>query len=325
MQPFGICYETKSTVSYGILSKYTYSREYGESKDYVMACVSTITKIDGKPVFIYIYKRFKKSEDITEVKTINSDWLKKIEKKQGNLSFMSDFDFAYYKEIILAILTLSFIWVSYFATKRIRRNLTFKTRNKKTIEVENSELVITNVEDHKAENTLLEDTNYVDFEELLIKDEPFIKEQSTSTIENIPLNNQKDDHKINPELHKASRTVRLINFIIDMIFFFFFFFFVFVYLLGYSGNRTFVIDHPYLLNFIILFLPYFIMELIWGKSIGKFITKTHVVDSLGGKPSVWQILGRTVSRFIPFEAFTFLTNDKRGLHDTLTETYVIKD
>jgi uncharacterized RDD family membrane protein YckC len=44
-----------------------------------------------------------------------------------------------------------------------------------------------------------------------------------------------------------------------------------------------------------------------------------------GKPSVWQILGRTVSRFIPFEAFTFLTNDKRGLHDTLTETYVIKD
>jgi uncharacterized RDD family membrane protein YckC len=69
---------------------------------------------------------------------------------------------------------------------------------------------------------------------------------------------------------------------------------------------------------------YFAMEATTSRTIGKLLTGTRVVSSGGGPPTTGQILGRTFSRLIPFEAFTFLKAGGRGLHDTLPKTYVVK-
>jgi hypothetical protein len=48
-----------------------------------------------------------------------------------------------------------------------------------------------------------------------------------------------------------------------------------------------------------------------------------VVDEYGEKPSLSQILGRSFARAIPFEVFSCL--GERGWHDTMSNTYLIKD
>jgi uncharacterized RDD family membrane protein YckC len=69
---------------------------------------------------------------------------------------------------------------------------------------------------------------------------------------------------------------------------------------------------------------YFLMEALFGKTLGKFITRTHVVNMDGEKPSFGTILGRTFCRLIPFEAFSFLSG-RPGWHDTISGTRVVND
>jgi len=290
------------------LSKVNFTDEYGYSKDYVIAIISSVTKINKKAIVLNVCSFYNTNDDIKKLKALSNNWLKEIEAQQTSFSFLSDFDFGYYKEIILAILTLSFIWASFFATKKIRR--TIKAREK-TIEP---------IKD--------EGNDFIDFEELLVDNTVSVEDEiqkppldDTLIDDTAPLNHS----TINPEWHKASRTIRLFNFIIDMLLSYVVLSYGFGYALGYYGFGNYVIEHPYLFNIIILFVPYFLMEYFFGKTIGKFITRTHVVNSSGGKPTIWQILGRTTARFIPFESFTFLSKEKRGLHDTISETYVIQD
>ena len=69
---------------------------------------------------------------------------------------------------------------------------------------------------------------------------------------------------------------------------------------------------------------YTFFEAISGRSIGKLITKTKVVDEFGNKPSFSALLLRSICRFIPFEAFSFLGgSEPRGWHDTISNTKVI--
>jgi uncharacterized RDD family membrane protein YckC len=77
-------------------------------------------------------------------------------------------------------------------------------------------------------------------------------------------------------------------------------------------------------NYIILFpLYYFFWEYFFQKTPGKWITKCRVVNVYGEKPSLFQILGRSYARLIPFEVFSCL-ND-RGWHDTMSNTYLVKE
>lgn len=71
------------------------------------------------------------------------------------------------------------------------------------------------------------------------------------------------------------------------------------------------------------FVYYFIMEYAFGRTVGKFILGTVVVreDDLE-KISIGQALGRSISRFVPFEAFSFL-GSVRGWHDYWTNTIVV--
>lgn len=67
---------------------------------------------------------------------------------------------------------------------------------------------------------------------------------------------------------------------------------------------------------------YTVMEGLFGRSIGKFITGTIVVDENGEKPSFGTIFKRSLCRLIPFDAFSFL-GDSRGWHDSISDTYVV--
>ncbi len=71
-------------------------------------------------------------------------------------------------------------------------------------------------------------------------------------------------------------------------------------------------------------LYYIIGEFFLQKTLGKLFTRSLVVDVYGEKPNLRKIILRTSIRFIPFEPFSFL-NEDRGWHDQWSETYVISE
>ncbi len=79
----------------------------------------------------------------------------------------------------------------------------------------------------------------------------------------------------------------------------------------------------YALGFIIVLIYYVVLEAKTGRTIAKYITKTKVVDSNGETPDLGTIFIRTLCRFIPFEAFSFLGSDASGWHDKLSKTKVV--
>lgn len=77
---------------------------------------------------------------------------------------------------------------------------------------------------------------------------------------------------------------------------------------------------------LLLSLPYFmIMELLTGKTIGKLLTSTVVVDRFGNKPQNSDIIKRSFARLIPFDALSYLGTIPRGWHGTLSDTYVVEE
>jgi uncharacterized RDD family membrane protein YckC len=81
-------------------------------------------------------------------------------------------------------------------------------------------------------------------------------------------------------------------------------------------------DLEVLLFVLVYFLYYFYMENKYQQTLGKFLTKTKVVNLNGAKPSVKQLIGRAILRTIPYVFISFFT-DENGLHDSLTNTRVI--
>lgn len=71
------------------------------------------------------------------------------------------------------------------------------------------------------------------------------------------------------------------------------------------------------------FLYYFGFELLFSRTPGKFQTQTKVVNKEGNKPNVFQLLIRSLSRFI--SALSGITDDERAIHDSISNTFVIQD
>ena len=65
-------------------------------------------------------------------------------------------------------------------------------------------------------------------------------------------------------------------------------------------------------------------EVVFGRTLGKLVTRTHVVAVSGAPASVAQICGRTLIRFIPFDAFSFFGNPVVGWHDRWSGTRVVR-
>ena len=89
--------------------------------------------------------------------------------------------------------------------------------------------------------------------------------------------------------------------------------------LQYSVSETQV-----MIIFILLRVLYYLFyENVLGTTPAKLITGTRVTDYDGNKPPFKNILVRTFSRLVPFEAFSFFTRD--GWHDKWSETMVVKE
>jgi len=73
---------------------------------------------------------------------------------------------------------------------------------------------------------------------------------------------------------------------------------------------------------LVYYLP---QEAFSGRTLGKLITGTKAVNQDGTELSFGQALGRTLCRFIPFEAFSFFGENGRpkGWHDRIPNTMVI--
>ena len=64
--------------------------------------------------------------------------------------------------------------------------------------------------------------------------------------------------------------------------------------------------------FVLYFGCHFAFEYFCGRTIGKFITKTKVVDINGDKPSTKKLFIRNICRRIPFDNFSFLLGKMVG-------------
>jgi uncharacterized RDD family membrane protein YckC len=121
--------------------------------------------------------------------------------------------------------------------------------------------------------------------------------------------------------NKVSALTRFIHFIVDTI----------VWLI-IAAILTFPLnakdDLQMLFGYLLLFISfmgyYTFMETKYQNTIGKFMTKTKVVNKNGSKPEVGDIVRRTFYRLIPFDRISFLFSPN-GFHDRLSDTTIIKD
>ena len=86
-----------------------------------------------------------------------------------------------------------------------------------------------------------------------------------------------------------------------------------------------------ILNVFAFFFFFLFEALAKGRTPGKYMCRTVVVDINGNRPPLWRLLLRTICRFIPFDSFSFLLggfwHDGRlrgAWHDKLSGTYVVE-
>lgn len=130
----------------------------------------------------------------------------------------------------------------------------------------------------------------------------------------------------------ASAGARFLNYIIDLIFFVIILIAIgvligiLIALFGLAGLELWVDNLGDLgWNIIVVVVSvvyYTLLEGLFGRSIGKFITGTIVVDENGEKPTFSTAFKRSLCRLIPFDAFSFL-GGARGWHDSIPNTYVV--
>ena len=128
------------------------------------------------------------------------------------------------------------------------------------------------------------------------------------------------------ENNSVSSFVRFVNFLIDFIVIFIFYGMIIPNLetlLNLTSKTELII---YRIGTLILFVAFYYIpfEHKYQKTLGKFITKTKVVNLEGEKAELGDIISRTLCRLIPFDRFSFFFT-RNGFHDAISKTIVIKD
>lgn len=94
---------------------------------------------------------------------------------------------------------------------------------------------------------------------------------------------------------------------------------------GVVGSAELLDEIPDQLFGVVAMTTYYLLfEGLTGRTLGKLVTGTRVVAEDGQRPSFGKIVGRTFSRFVPFEAFSFLGGNPRGWHDQWSGTRVVR-
>ncbi len=127
-----------------------------------------------------------------------------------------------------------------------------------------------------------------------------------------------------------SRSKRFINLLIDIFVYLGVIFLLSVFLfiitfpidLNPESLNSFLVE--YIIPYSIIILSYTLQEfLLKGRTIGKYVTGSIAVDNKGDVIDFNKAIYRSICRLIPFDALTYLRESKRGLHDIITETYVV--
>lgn len=135
-------------------------------------------------------------------------------------------------------------------------------------------------------------------------------------------------------LEQANSNLRFVNLLIDQVILYLLWRFILGRILGtllvYSGlyteDRTlFLLEGSVFI--IIIDVLIFAAQEAWmgGKTIGKFITGTRAVNNDGTSITFKTALLRSLSRMVPFEAFSALSSPCYPWHDKWTNTLVINE
>lgn len=141
----------------------------------------------------------------------------------------------------------------------------------------------------------------------------------------------KRENSENYVITETSKSGRLSHLIIDNIILTFLFFQVASFFIQYqmSTDENLIPQYVnnqlgiYIILIILRFIYFPLFEKLFGATPAKFLTDSRVVNSQSETPTFGNIVERTLSRHIPFEAFSFL--GRKGWHDSLTKTYVVKE
>ncbi|AUP79256.1 RDD family protein [Flavivirga eckloniae] len=74
---------------------------------------------------------------------------------------------------------------------------------------------------------------------------------------------------------------------------------------------------------LVRFIYYLVFEYLFGRTPGKYQTRTKVVNRIGEKPTLIRLAKRNLSRFISI--LSGISDDERALHDSFSNTFVVKD
>lgn len=140
-------------------------------------------------------------------------------------------------------------------------------------------------------------------------------------------------HEFNePAFEYASVGQRIANYLIDLVAFYLLVSLagIFIGLYYVSTGETLnqesggFVAVTYLVSFALFFIYYTLFEGSKGKTLGKLITKTKVVQEDGEPMTYGKAFLRTLSRLVPFEAFSVFFGIKMW-HDSWTKTMVVKN
>lgn len=142
-----------------------------------------------------------------------------------------------------------------------------------------------------------------------------------------------EDVIITYQVKTVKTSTRFGHYFIDSIFFqililtFQFLFGAAVILLREMGHNlsSLFLDYTYAVFLVLSYsIMYFVCESIWQKTPGKFLTNTIVIDEYGNKPSMKDLIARSLFRLVPFDAFSCIGDDySYGWHDRWSNTYVV--
>ena len=131
----------------------------------------------------------------------------------------------------------------------------------------------------------------------------------------------------------ASNGKRFANYIIDLVVIYILIFSLIIALILVTSMLNIMVFLEWIktisntesyLIFFMVYIPYYgLLEGYNSRSIGKFVTKTIVVMKDGSKPDYATTFKRAFCRIIPFEQLSFLSAYSRGIHDSMSNTYVV--
>lgn len=136
--------------------------------------------------------------------------------------------------------------------------------------------------------------------------------------------------KVKRDVVIVTPLVRLGYFLLDLVFFYILYLLIATVIMALSYlitndnsvART-IVENNNLISYSLFFLYYTLTEFALGGTFGKLICGYVVIDPYANKITFGKALLRTVIRYVPFEAFSCILNE-RGWHDRWSKTYVVK-